>query len=128
MGGPVKREVKLTNIRREGYWNCDRAYFTCFVAGSIADEAGEPVTKANVFSVGRNYSGASPRSALKEKGEFTILAQCQSEIDVIVLIPGDSSGSAPLRFQFGPFQTNPPGDQGHVGILRLSEASLCRKP
>merc|ERR1712224_677756 len=75
-GRPVKRSFKLSAIKRAGYWNCDSPYVTTFLHGCLVDREGKPVQKANIWSVGTNYAGASPRAGVGMDGGFSIMAQC----------------------------------------------------
>lgn len=118
---PPKRRFQLKNIPRAGYWNCDAVYITTFLTGVVVDANGVPVRVANVWSVGRDYAGASPRSGLGEGGHFSIVAQCRCKIDVYVLLPGAGDVAAkPVRLCFGPFETNEPGESKSLGVLDLS--------
>lgn len=117
-GRPVpKRSFKMKDVRRGGYWNCDAAYITTFLCGRVLDAHGAPVLQANVWSVGKDYQGASPRSGVDVDGGFTVLSQCLSKVDVMVLLPGDSE---PRRFKFGVFETGPPGESISLGTLRVT--------
>jgi len=125
-GKPIKRAFSLTEIPRAGYWNCDAAYITTFLRGCIVDADGAPITKANVWTEGANYSGASPRSGLNESGNFSILAQQKCSVIVVVLLPGSATEeteaiSKPIRFRFGPFETGQSGESNELGILNLSQ-------
>eukprot|EP00927_Polykrikos_kofoidii_P021038 TRINITY_DN20066_c0_g1_i1.p1 TRINITY_DN20066_c0_g1~~TRINITY_DN20066_c0_g1_i1.p1 ORF type:complete len:651 (+),score=97.20 TRINITY_DN20066_c0_g1_i1:228-1955(+) len=130
MGQKMPRQVNIHNIDATGYWNCDRMMETCFVSGQVVDAEGVVVTMANVFSVGVQYSGASPRSGVTENGFFSVLARVISAIEIIVLVPEGQesaaasrfSGQQSVRFKFGSFTTGQPGEELNVGKLYLNKA------
>jgi len=120
---PKQRKFQMRNIPRAGYWNCDNVYVTTFVTGHVLDAAGLPVEVANVWSVGQDYAGASPRSGLGEGGSFSVVAQQGCQISVYVLLPPGTGGVAaqPLKLSFGPFATGLPGASKCLGALRFGE-------
>merc|ERR1719387_178317 len=101
---------------------------TTFLCGCLLDRDGKPVQKANVWTVGTNYAGASPRAGVDIDGGFSIMAQCIAEINVCVLLPGQDDGeivSKPVKLHFGPFKTGAPATTQELGQLRLSEGKMC---
>jgi len=124
-----RRKFQMKNVRPNSYWNCDAIYITVVLSGTIVDASGHPIQEANVWSVGHDYAGASPRSGLGKDGSFGILAQGGCQICVNVFLPAGSTAaiavtgsmSMPLKLSFGPFATGKIGDSTGLGALRLSE-------
>jgi len=132
-----RRNFQMTNVRPNSYWNCDAIYITAVLSGTLLDASGHPIQEANVWSVGQDYAGASPRAGLKD-GRFGILAQGGCQICVNVFLPAGSamatevtgSASMPLKLSFGPFATGKPGESTCLGALSLSEGrrvEVCRE-
>jgi len=132
-GKPTPKELKMTNIPRAGYWNCDAPYITTFLRGRVLDEEGNPVAKANVWSAGIDYRGSSPKSSANGEEGFSVLAQQGCSVNLHVLLPGapgpdPTKPGPPERFRFGPFKTGPPGESKDVGALRLSKEARYTPP
>lgn len=132
------RKFQMTNVRPNSYWNCDAIYITVVLSGTLVDASGHPIQEANVWSVGQDYAGASPRAGLGQDGGFGILAQGGCQICVSVFLPAGSSAatavtgstSMPLKLSFGPFATGKPGGSTCLGALKLGEgrrAEACRE-
>lgn len=124
-----RRTFQMNNVRPNSYWNCDAIYITVVLSGTLVDASGHPIQEANVWSVGQDYAGASPRAGLGKDGGFGILAQGGCQICVNVFLPAGSaaatavtgSPSMPLKLSFGPFATGKPGEAACLGALKLGE-------
>lgn len=123
------RKFQMTNVRPNAYWNCDAIYSTVVLSGTLVDASGHPIQEANVWSVGQDYAGASPRAGLAKDGRFGIVAQGGCQICVNVFLPagsaaataGTGSTQMPLKLSFGPFATGKPGESTCLNILNLGE-------